>query len=119
MQAEPGQVAVESLAVVGRGEVAVLEAPVGDGPRDPVDQLPDAVFAFGGAVFAIEVLADDDVGRQLAPIGRNFAVFLLEEDFAPFAFDAGGSQFPLDGLERIIDVGRAESLIDIQAIFAH
>ena len=74
MQAEPGQLAVEALAVFGRGEVAVVDAPVGDRAADAVDQLPDARLAFGGADFAVEILADDDVGGQLAPGGGNLAV---------------------------------------------
>ena len=47
MQAEPGQLAVEPLAVGLGGEVAVLDAPVGDRAADAVDQLPDARLALG------------------------------------------------------------------------
>ncbi|MFN7135764.1 MAG: phosphatase PAP2-related protein, partial [Myxococcales bacterium] len=41
-------------AALGSGEVAVLEAPVGDGARDPVDELTDAPLApalAGAALF--------------------------------------------------------------------
>ena len=45
VQAQPGQLAVEPLAVRRRGEVAVGRAPVGDRAANAVDQLPDAVLA--------------------------------------------------------------------------
>ena len=47
VQAEPGQLAIEPLAVLGRGEIAVLDAPVGNRAADAVDQLPHARFALG------------------------------------------------------------------------
>ena len=67
MQAQPGEVAIEVLAVFAGGEVAVGDAPVGDRAGDAVNHLADAVFAFGRARFAVEIFADDDVGRQGAP----------------------------------------------------
>ena len=114
MQAEPGQLAIESLAVLGRGEVAVVDAPIGDRAADAMDQLPDAVFALRRAVLAVEILADHDVGGQLAPGRGNFAVGLLEQHLAVFALDGGRAQFPLDGVERIADVGGAEDRVDCQ-----
>ena len=114
MQAEPGQLAVEPLAVLRRGEVAVLDAPVGDRAGDAVDQLPDAVLALGRADFAVEVLADDDVGGQLAPDRRDFAVVLLEDHLAVLALDLRAADFPLDGREQIFDVGRAEGRVDLE-----
>src|SRR4029078_4073602 len=80
MEAEPGEIAVEAFAVFGGGEVAVFHAPVGNRAGDAVDELADAVFALGGAVFAVEVLAADDVGGELRPERGDFAVGLLEED---------------------------------------
>ena len=101
MQAEPGQLAVEPLAVGLGGEVAVRGAPVGDGAADAVDELADALLAFAGAHLAVEILVGHDVRGQLAPRGGNFAVLLLEKHLAAFAFDGGGPQIPFDRGERI------------------
>ena len=114
MQAEPGELAIESFAVCGAGEVAVFEAPIGDRAGDAVDELLDAVFALGRADFAVEVFAADDVRRQLAPERRHFAVGLLEDQFAVLAFDLGAADFPVDGGEQVFDVGRAELSVDLQ-----
>ena len=64
MQAHPGQVAIEILAVFARCEIAVADAPVGNRAGDAVDDLADARLAFGSAGLAVEILADDDVRRQ-------------------------------------------------------
>ena len=87
MQAEPGQLAVEPLAVGLAGEVAVVGAPVGDRAADAVDELADALFPLAGVHLAVEILVGDHVGGQLAPRGGHLAVFLLEEHFAPLALD--------------------------------
>jgi hypothetical protein len=115
VETEPGEVAVEALAVVGGGEVAVFHAPVGDRANDAVDELADAVLALGRADFAVEVFAADDVGRELRPEGGDFAVGLLEEDFAVLALDGGGADFPLDRVEDIGAFRWAERGVDLQA----
>ena len=107
MQAHPGQVAIEILAVLARLEIAVGDAPVGNRAGDAVNHLPDARFAFGRIRLAVEILADDDVGRQSAPGLGNFAVGLLEEDAAPFVLDVGRALVPFDGVERV-HIGRTE-----------
>ena len=48
VQAKIGKLAVEVLAVLGRGKIAVLDAPVGEGARHPMDQLADAGLALAG-----------------------------------------------------------------------
>src|SRR5690606_38053087 len=45
MQAEPGQLVVEALAVLARGEIILLDAPVRDGARDAMDELLEGGFA--------------------------------------------------------------------------
>ena len=60
------------------------------------------LLAFGRVRFAVEILADDDVGRQCAPGLGNFAVGLLEEDVAGFVLDLGRPLVPCDGVERIL-----------------
>ena len=115
MEAQPGQLAIEALAILRRGEVAVFEAPIGDRAGDAVDQLLNTVFALGRADFAVEVFAADDVRRQLAPERRDFAVGLLEDQFAVLAFDLGAADFPIDGGEQIIDVGRTELSVDLES----
>ena len=107
MQAHPGQVAIEVLAVLARLEVAVGDAPIGNRPGDAENHLPHARFALRSAGLAVEILADDDVRRQGAPGLGDFAVGLLEEDAAAFVLDLGGPLVPLDGVKRV-DAGRTE-----------
>ena len=115
MQAEPGEFLVESLAVFLAGEVAVLNAPVGDCASDSVNDLLDAGFSFGSAGFAIEVFADDNVRRERAPVLWNLAVFLLKQNSAVFVLDVSSSSFPLDCVERI-NAFRAEMSFDFQRV---
>ena len=114
MQAEPGQLAIEPLAVLRRGEVAVLHAPIGDRAGHAVHELPHAVFALGRADFAVKILAADDVRGQLAPERRHFAIGLLEDQLAVLALDLGAANFPIDRGEQVLDVGRAKRGIDFQ-----
>jgi hypothetical protein len=79
-----------------------------------VDELADAVLALVGADFAVEVLAADDVGGELRPEAGDFAVGLLEEDFAVLALDGGGANFPLDRVEDVDAIGGAEEGVDLE-----
>ena len=108
MDAEPGKIAVEVLTILTRLEVAVGNSPVGDRPRDAVDELLDGVLALGGLDLAVEVLADDDVRRQLAPGGRDLAGRLLEEDLPILPLDRGRPQIPFGRVEGAGHVGGAE-----------
>ena len=115
MQAEPGQVAIERLAVVGRGEVAVFDAPVGDRAADAVDQLPDAVSRAPACRFRRRSIC---CRRRWWPIGSRtsgFAVGLLEEHLAGLALDRRAADFPLDGVERVCDIGGAELGVDFES----
>ena len=118
MQAEPGQLAIEPLAVLVAREVAVLRAPIGDRAADAVNDLPDGVLAFRRAVLAVEILADHDVGRKLAPRSRDFAVLLLEQQPAGLVLDLGRAMVPFDRLERIGNVGGTEQIIDRETAVA-
>jgi hypothetical protein len=115
MQAEPRQLAIEPLAILRRGEVAIFEAPIGNRAGDAVHELPHAVFALARADFAVEIFAADDVRRQLAPERRYLAVRLFENQLAVFALDLSAANFPIDGGEQIFNVGRTELSIDLQA----
>ena len=116
MNAQPRQIAVEILGVGSRGEIAVFQAPVGDRAADTVNKLPDAPLAFRGAVFTVKILVNDDVGRQLGPENRNFAVFLLEQNLAAFALDGGSSRFPFNRVKRLRHVRRAELRLNRQPL---
>ena len=117
MQAEPGQLAVESFAIFGGGEIAVVQAPIGDRAAHAVNDLADAVLALGRVVLAVEIFADDDVRGELAPGLGDFDVRLLEEHVARFLLDRGGAiGIPFDRVERIGDVGGAKDRLDRQAI---
>ena len=111
MHTEPSQIAIEVLSVLLASKVAIRQAPVGDRTAHTIDQLLNALLAFGRADFAIEILAHDHVGGQLAPIGRNFGIVLLEEHLAVFAFDRGATEFPVSGLKRV-NVRGTEDRID-------
>ena len=74
MQAEPRQLAVEELAVFGCRQIAVFDAPVGDRARHPVDQLANAPLPLRRVHLAVEILAHDDIRRQLGPGRGDFAV---------------------------------------------
>jgi hypothetical protein len=65
------ELCLERGEVLVRGEVTLGLRPAGDRVDDAVDQLPDAPLPSGLADVAAEVLADDDVGGELAPRGRN------------------------------------------------
>ena len=81
-----------------------------------MNQLANAVLALGRAHFAVEVLAADDVGGQLAPGRGHFAVVLLEQDLTVFALDGGGANLPLDGVERVGNVRGTENRVDHQPV---
>ena len=59
-----------------------------------MDKLADPSFALVGAHLAVEVLVGHDVGGQLAPGGRDFAIVLLEQHLAALALDGGRPQAP-------------------------
>ena len=96
---------------VGR-EVVLGLGPGRDRVDDAVDELADGGLALGRAEVAAEVLADDDVGGELAPevgidvnhdVGGELApevgdldVLLLEDALARFVGDAGGPVLPGD-----------------------
>ena len=119
VEAEPRQVAIEGLAIFRGGEVAIHEPPIGDRAGHAMDELANAVFTFWGAVLAIEILADDDVGRELRPEGGYFTVLLFEEDLAIFVFDRSGAEFPIDGVKGIGSAGRTEGGIDAKSFGIH
>ena len=108
VDAQPGEIAVEVFPILARLEVAVGNAPVGDRSRDAVDKLLDGVLALRRVDLAVEVLADDDVRRQLGPGGGNLTGRLLEEDLPVLTLDRGRPQIPFGGVERRRHVGGAE-----------
>ena len=80
------QLGLERGQVVVAGEVVLRRGPAGDGVDHAVDELLDAALALGGADVAAEVLADDDVGGELAPEVGDLDVLLLEDQSCPISF---------------------------------
>ena len=107
---EMGQLGVEGGQVLVRGEVVLRLGPGGDRVGDPVDELLDAGLALRRADVAAEVLADDDVGGQLAPEAGDLDVALLEDDLARLVADAGGPDLPLDLVVRMDALAREAAL---------
>ena len=109
VDAKPRQLVIERVGVLLRGEVALLLPPVGDGARDAVDELLEAVLALavgGRAValldVAVEVLARDDVDRQRAPAFGELDVGLLEDGLARVVLDRGRAALPGDRVEGVL-----------------
>jgi hypothetical protein len=95
------QVRAEGLQVRITGKVALDARPAGNRLDDAADQLLDAALAAGRPDGPAKILGYDDVGRLLRPEARDFHIALLEDGFAAFVGDHGGSQVPLDLIERI------------------
>ena len=89
------QLVAEIGGVFRRPEVALLGAPIRDGVDHAADQLPHAGFALRRADLAVEILADNDVGRGLRPVRWDLDVALLEDHRAFIVADGGGAQLPL------------------------
>ena len=111
VQAKPGEFFVVGFAVGLAGKVAILGAPVGNGAGDAVNYLSDTGFTFGRVGLAVEVLADDNVGLQRAPVLRDLAVLLLKQNPTILVLDVCGPRFPLDRRERVNALG-AEMRLD-------
>ena len=91
------QLGLEGREVVVRREVVLRRGPGGDGVDHAVDELLDAALASGRADVAAEVLADHDVGGELAPEGRHLDVRPADEDgLARLVLDLCGAQLPGD-----------------------
>ena len=90
------QLVAEAGGVLGRAEVALLGAPIGDGVDHAADQLAHAGLALRRADLPVKILADDDVGGGLRPVRRDLDVALLEDDRALVVADGGGAQLPGD-----------------------
>ena len=88
------QLRLESGEVLVAREVVLGLRPGRDRVDDPVDELADAGLALRGAEVAAEVLADHDVGRELAPEVGDLDVLLLEDRLARFVGDPGGPVAP-------------------------
>jgi hypothetical protein len=77
-----------------------------------MNQLLNTVFSFRCARFAVKILTDNYVGRQLTPVLGNLAIRLLKESFAAFIFNCRAAGFPFDSVEWV-DACRAELSLDL------
>ena len=109
MQAQPSQIAIKTFAILRGIKVPVGNAPISDGPSDAVNQLSHRVLPLLGIVgIPVEILADHNVGRQLAPRSWNLAIGLLKQSLPVLILDRRTTQLPLDGVEGICHFVRAE-----------
>ena len=100
VDAQVCQLVVEHFAVF-LGEIAILDAPVGDGAANAVDELPDRGSRVRGSLLAVEVLGDDHLGGQERPELRHFDVLLVENYLSTVVRDGRRPSFPLDLVEWI------------------
>src|ERR1043166_8900070 len=106
MQAKPSQFVVKNPRRFRVGKITIGDSPVGDRPRDPMNELSHRGFApaFGRIrpvrEIAIEILRDRYLGRQRAPSFRNLDVLLLKDYFSTIVRDFSSSTFPFDFVER-------------------
>ena len=112
VQAQPGQLVVEHLAV-GLGEIAVLDPPIRDRAANAVDELAHRGLPLRRALLAVEILRHDHLGGQQRPGLGHLDVFLLENDLAGIVGDFRRPPFPLDLVEGI-DLGIAEDPLDAE-----
>ena len=108
------QLRLEGGEVLVRGEVVLRRGPAGDGVDDAIDELLDAALPAGRADVAAEVLADDDVGGELAPEAGDLDVRLLEDGLARLVLDLGGAELPGD-LVVGVDAGRGPAALEGQS----
>src|SRR6267143_1963761 len=66
IQTEPGKLLVKHFAVFG-AEIAVVDAPVGNGAADAVKELANGRFALGGVLLAIKIFRDNDLRGERRP----------------------------------------------------
>jgi hypothetical protein len=83
VQRQVGQFGTEVFGIVERGEIAVVDAPLRDRVHDPMDDLRDAAFPLRRSHASMKILAGDDVGGRLRPVGRDLNVLLFKND-GPF-----------------------------------
>src|SRR4029453_7014311 len=95
------QLRLEPRQVLRRPEVALGLGPRRDRVDDAVDELLHGTLAARRADVAPEVLADHDVGRQLAPECRDLDVVLLEDHLARLVLDLRRAQLPGDLVIRV------------------
>ena len=114
MEAQPCQLTIKPLAVLGRRKITIAHTPIGDRPRHAVDQLTHAVLTLGCTDLTIKIFAANNVRCQLAPKRRHFAVSLLKDNFAPLALDLRGPRFPLDCIHWISHITRTKLRLDLE-----
>ena len=108
VDAEPSQIAVKIFAILGRFEVAIGNAPIGDRASHAMHELLDGVLALGRVDLAVEIFADHNVGGELTPGRRNLTGRLFKEHLAIFALDGRRAQIPLGRVKRARHIRGAE-----------
>ena len=106
----------KTSASTSAGEVAVVDAGLGVGLHDPVDELLEAPLAYVGADGAAEVLGGDDGGGVDRPEVGELDAALLEDGLAglPVLLDDVAT-LPRDGVVGVGALG-AEDALQRQAL---
>ena len=94
------ELVAEIIGILSGSKIAISLAPIGDRVYHSMHQLAHAALALGRPHLAVEILADDDVGGRLGPVGRNLHIVLFEYDGAFVVRDDGSPQFPGDFVVR-------------------
>ncbi len=120
IQTEPGQITIERLRRGLVRKITVLEPPIRDRPRHPMDQLTNRTFATAGmrisAVgnISIEIFRHRDLGGQRTPGFWDFDILLAKDHLPAVIGDLRHATLPLDLVKRR-DAVLAEKALKFQA----
>src|SRR5262249_25630573 len=99
IEAQPGQFLVKDFPDCF-AEISVSNAPIGNRPANPMNELPHRRLSFGRTLLAIKIFRHHHFGRQLRPRFWRLHVLLLENYLAAIVANFRGSIFPFELIER-------------------
>ena len=92
---------MEEKLLGGFAEIAIFNAPIGNGPADPVDELAHRNFTLRRPLLPIEIFRNDDFCREQRPGLGDLHIFLLKDNLAGIVSDLRRSAFPLNLLKGL------------------
>ena len=123
IHAEPREIAVERLRRGLIRKITILETPIRDCPRHPMNQLTNRTFAAAGVRIStvgdisIEIFRNSDFRGQRTPGFGYFDILLAKDDLPAVIGDLRDATLPLDFIERRT-IFLAEEALKIQTCFS-